>query len=120
MKIFLSDWAKRKGRTMASIAQEIGVTAPSLSQIDNGKTWARAETIDKLGEALGVPPEWLFFPPASELMQYAQEISSAQGTSNTQGEEQASDQGTEATRDARPLGAIVCPHCGQPMTIYTK
>ena len=57
MKIFLSDWAKRKGRTMASIAQEIGVTAPSLSQIDNGKTWARAVTLDKLGVALCFPPE---------------------------------------------------------------
>ena len=118
MKIFLSDWAKRKGRTMASIAQEIGITAPSLSQIDNGKTWARSETLDKLGEALGVPPEWLFFYPASELMQYAQEISSAQVTSSTQEGEQARYQETEATKDARPLGAIICPHCGTPMSIF--
>lgn len=114
MKIFLSDWAKRKGRTMASIAQEIGVTAPSLSQIDNGKTWARAETLDKLGEALGVPPEWLFFSPASELMQYAQEISKEQDTQDTT-------QAQETTQEkAQALGAIVCPHCGQPMTIYAK
>lgn len=114
MKIFLSDWAKRKGRTMASIAQEIGVTAPSLSQIDNGKTWARAETLDKLGEALGVPPEWLFFSPASELMQYAQGISKEQDTQeNTQAQETTQEK-------AQALGAIVCPHCGQPMTIYAK
>lgn len=114
MKIFLSDWAKRKGRTMASIAQEIGVTAPSLSQIDNGKTWARAETLDKLGEALGVPPEWLFFSPASDLMQYAQEISKEQ-------EAQEITQAQETTQEkAQALGAIVCPHCGQPMTIYAK
>ena len=114
MKIYLSDWAKRKGRTMASIAQEIGVTAPSLSQIDNGKTWARAETLDKLGEALGVPPEWLFFSPASDLMQYAQEISKEQ-------EAQEITQAQETTQEkAQALGAIVCPHCGQPMTIYAK
>ena len=114
MKIFLSDWAKRKGRTMASIAQEIGVTAPSLSQIDNGKTWARAETLDKLGEALGVSPEWLFFSPASELMQYAQGINKEQDTQETT-------QAQETTQEnAQALGAIVCPHCGQPMTIYAK
>lgn len=118
MKIYLSEWAKCKGRTLASIAQEIGVTAPSLSQIDNGKTWARADNLEKIGEALGVPPEWLFFSPASELIQYAQGLSTAQEV------EQASEQAQETTQntqpEAQPLGAIVCPHCGKPMAIYAK
>ena len=119
MKIFLSEWAKTKGRTLASIAQEIGVTAPSLSQIDNGKTWARADNLEKMGEALGIPPEWLFFSPASELMQYAQGLNNAQEVE--QASEQAQDIEQETTQDhAQALGAIVCPHCGNPMTIYAK
>lgn len=112
MKIFLSEWAKTKGRTLASIAQEIGITAPSLSQLDNGRTWARADTLDKLGNALGIAPEWLFFSPASELMQYAQGIGKEQDTQEN---------AQETTQEnAQALGAIVCPHCGQPMTIYAK
>lgn len=114
MKIFLSEWAKTKGRTLASIAQEIGITAPSLSQLDNGRTWARADTLDKLGNALGIAPEWLFFSPASELMQYAQGIGKEQDA-------QENAQAQENTQEnAQALGALICPHCGKSMAIYAK
>lgn len=111
MKIYLSEWAKTKGRTLTSIAHEIGITAPSLSQIDNGRTWARAETLDNLGAALGIPPEWLCFSPSSELMRYAQEIENVEYEQETKKKPQ---------EQSQPLGAIVCPHCGRPMTIYAK
>ena len=49
----------RAAMTQAELAQVAGVSAPTISSLEQGKSRARPSTIRRLAEALGVWPEEL-------------------------------------------------------------
>ena len=54
---------KERGLTVASIAEKMGISPPSLSQVINGNP--TASMLERVAEAIGVPITELFEAPAA-------------------------------------------------------
>ena len=55
----LKEFRRRKALTQRDLANQAGISYVTINQIEQGKHVARASTIRKLAEALGVKPEEL-------------------------------------------------------------
>ena len=60
MKFVIKEIAKKKGVSMLELANRIGITPPSMSNIVNGKLTPSLETLEKIADALDVPIGELF------------------------------------------------------------
>ncbi|MDO9377267.1 MAG: helix-turn-helix domain-containing protein [Nocardioidaceae bacterium] len=56
----LRDLRTARGTTLRQVAGELGVSAATLSAIENGKTGVSSERVSRLAEVLGVPVQRLF------------------------------------------------------------
>ena len=52
----------KKGLSQLALANEAGVSHPFINDIEQGKKWVSAETIDKLCKVLKAEPHQLFIP----------------------------------------------------------
>jgi transcriptional regulator with XRE-family HTH domain len=57
----LAELRKKKGLSQAELASAAGITQASLSHIENGSKKPHKSTIDKLCEALDMPPQMFYF-----------------------------------------------------------
>lgn len=53
-KHFIKEWRKKRGFTQEELADLIGVSSPTISQIENYKTGYTGETLTALADALSV------------------------------------------------------------------
>jgi transcriptional regulator with XRE-family HTH domain len=53
---FFRQWRKHRGMTQEELAETIGVTPPSISQLENGKQGFTNDTLEALAEALNCTP----------------------------------------------------------------
>ena len=60
----IKEVAKEKGFTITGLADKLGMTQISLSRIINGNP--TVETLQKIGDALGVEVVTLFIPPRKD------------------------------------------------------
>lgn len=63
IKLRVKEICKGKKITLFSVAEKIGVSKPSISNIANGKIKPSFDTIEKLANALDVPVWQLFASP---------------------------------------------------------
>lgn len=54
--IFLREWRKHRGITQEALAERVGMTAPTISQLENEKQGWTGDTISKLADALQCSP----------------------------------------------------------------
>ncbi len=55
-RYFFKEWRKYRGYTQAELAEIIGVTAPSISQLESGKQGFTDSTLESLAQALACEP----------------------------------------------------------------
>lgn len=64
---------KRRGFTQEKLAELADIEIPSLSNIENGKNYPNNDTLEKLSEALSIPPYELYmfdyYKPINELIE---------------------------------------------------
>lgn len=56
--------------TQEELAKKTGITNVEISKIENGKSWPKKETLEKLIRALETKPFQLFVESADDLAQY--------------------------------------------------
>lgn len=56
----LAEVRKSKGFTQESLAEKAGLSALTVSYIEQGRQWPRIGTVHKLAKALSVPVDELF------------------------------------------------------------
>ena len=54
----------RRGLVIEDIARKTGLSRPYISQVETGKASPSLQTVEKLAQALGVPPAYLFLDDA--------------------------------------------------------
>ena len=61
----LPAWRKAAGLSQAELARRAGVSHSTVESLESAKkpTRARPGTRRRLGDALGIPPNWLLYPP---------------------------------------------------------
>ncbi len=62
----LREWRRRRALALSDLARGSGVAVATLSRLERGRQAARPSTVRKLAAALGVEPEALMAPPATE------------------------------------------------------
>lgn len=55
-RYFFKEWRKKRGMTQEELADAVGVSAPSISQLENGKQGFTDTTLLALSEALNCSP----------------------------------------------------------------
>lgn len=63
MKLRIKEVLKEKKVTAVSLAEQIGIAQPSMSNIANGKVTPSLDTLEKIAAALGVPVSELIDEP---------------------------------------------------------
>lgn len=53
---FIKQWRKKKGWNQAKLADALGVSTATISQIENGETGYKQEYLEGIAEALGCEP----------------------------------------------------------------
>lgn len=53
---FIRQWRKHRGLTLERLADRVGMTGGNLSEIENGNTGYRQETLEALADALQCEP----------------------------------------------------------------
>lgn len=86
----IKDHLKQSGKTAKELAEAVGISRVTASNIINNKTAPSLETLQRIAEALGVPL-WQLFASPEEVANFATN-------------------GGEGLR-------LVCPHCGKPLNI---
>jgi Zn-dependent peptidase ImmA (M78 family)/transcriptional regulator with XRE-family HTH domain len=61
----------RRGWSINTLAERSGVSVRSIRFYESGEQTPGPAAIERLGQALGVPPSWFFGPPVSGLEQHA-------------------------------------------------
>lgn len=87
----IKEHLKASGKTAKELAETVGISRVTASNIINNKTAPSLETLQRMAEALGVPLWQLFASP----------------------EEVAASTPQETGQGVR----LVCPHCGKPLRI---
>lgn len=87
----IKEHLKASGKTAKELAEAVGISRVTASNIINNKTAPSLETLQRMAEALGVPL-WQFFVSPEEV------------AASTQ---QETGQGVR----------LVCPHCGMPLHV---
>lgn len=87
----IKEHLKASGKTAKELAEAVGISRVTASNIINNKTAPSLETLQRMAEALGVPLWQLFASP----------------------EEVAASTPQGAGQGVR----LVCPHCGKPLRI---
>lgn len=87
----IKEHLKASGKTAKELAEAVGISRVTASNIINNKTAPSLETLQRIAEALGVPLWQLFASPEEVAASTPQE--SGQGV------------------------RLVCPHCGKPLRI---
>lgn len=49
----LREWRKARDLTAAMLAEQLGMTQPTLTRIERGETWPNPETIEKIFDVTG-------------------------------------------------------------------
>lgn len=86
----IKDHLKQSGKTAKELAEAVGISRVTASNIINNKTAPSLETLQRIAEALGVPL-WQLFASSEDVAKITNE-------------------GGEGLR-------LVCPHCGKPLHI---
>lgn len=86
----IKEHLKASGKTAKELAEAVGISRVTASNIINNKTAPSLETLQRMAEALGVPL-WQLFASPEEV------------AANTQQEGQGV--------------RLVCPHCGKPLHV---
>ena len=55
-RYFFKEWRKHRGYTQEELAEMIGLTAPSISQLETGKQGFTDSTLEAIAEALNCGP----------------------------------------------------------------
>lgn len=87
----IKEHLKASGKTAKELAEAVGISRVTASNIINNKTAPSLETLQRMAEALGVPLWQLFASP----------------------EEVAASTPQETGQGVR----LVCPHCGKPLQV---
>ena len=63
MTLYLREWRKFLGYTLKGLGEAAGVGFVTLSRAERGEQSPNVDTLEKIGEALGIGPGKLFEPP---------------------------------------------------------
>lgn len=77
----LIDLRRKKKRTQEELAKAIGLDKRSISMYENGRTFPREDTINRLAQELETDPDWLATGETAEMRNYLSE-QSANANSN--------------------------------------
>lgn len=91
--LYIKEVMKEKSITSKMLQNKLGVTQATVSYIVNGKTNPSLDTLQRIAEILEVPIWRLFYAMVPEQLQ---EQPSANGA------------------------ALICPHCGNPISIKVE
>ncbi len=68
MELRIKEILKEQGITNISLADQVGITRPNMSNIVNGKTKPSLDTLERIAVALGVPFTDLFEQPKQNVI----------------------------------------------------
>lgn len=69
---FFRAWRKKRGMSQEELAAEMGVSTPTISQLETGKQGFTGDTLEALAKALNVEPwELLTRNPNAELSEWS-------------------------------------------------
>ena len=89
----IKEHLKASGKTAKELAEAVGISRVTASNIINNKTAPSLETLQRMAEALGVPLWQLFVNPKDVA---------------------------DSTQQKGQGVRLVCPHCGKPLYINIK
>lgn len=97
MEIRLKEVMAERGMKSVELAERLGVTKQTVSNLINGRVMPSVETISKAADALGVPM-WRLFASREDVASYLDMPASACASSS----------------------AIICPNCGHEIKIKVE
>ncbi len=68
MELRIKEILKEQGITNISLADQVGITRPNMSNIVNGKTKPSLDTLERIAVILGVPFTDLFEQPKQNVI----------------------------------------------------
>ncbi len=68
MEVRIKEIMQQKGITSVALAEKIGISKATVSNLINNKTMPSIDTLGKIAEALGVP-NWQLFASEEEVLE---------------------------------------------------